>query len=114
MLVPRLYDVTEGAVRIDGRDVRDLTQDSLRQAIGVVSQDPHMFHESIGANLRYGRPEATDDAVMAAADDAQLRGLVASLPHGLSPLVGDPPPHTSGGAKPPPAPHPHPLTEPPI
>src|SRR3546814_10999341 len=88
MLVPRLYDVTEGAVRIDGRDVRDLTQESLRQAIGVVSQDPHMFHESIGANLRYGRPAATDDEVMAAADAAQIRGLVASHPPGLATLVG--------------------------
>src|SRR3546814_20160866 len=88
MLVPRLYDVTEGAVRIDGRDVRDLTQESLRQAIGVVSQDPHMFHESIGANLRYGRPEATDDEVMAAADAAQNRGLVESLPHCIDPLLG--------------------------
>jgi ABC-type bacteriocin/lantibiotic exporter with double-glycine peptidase domain len=55
-LVPRLYDVTDGAVRIDGHDVRDLTQVSLRAAIGVVSQDPHLFHESIAANLRYARP----------------------------------------------------------
>ncbi|HEY9557584.1 MAG TPA: ABC transporter ATP-binding protein [Acidimicrobiales bacterium] len=99
MLVPRLYDVTEGAVRIDGRDVRDLTQESLRQAIGVVSQDPHMFHESIGANLRYGRPEATDDEVMAAADAAQIRGLVESLPHGLDTLVGERGYRLSGGEK---------------
>src|SRR3546814_18030760 len=97
MLVPRLYDVTEGAVRIDGRDVRDLTQESLRQAIGVVSQDPHMFHESIGANLRYGRQEATDDEVMAAADAAQLRGLVDATPPGLPQLVAEPGYHRSGG-----------------
>src|SRR3546814_10571388 len=87
MLVPRLYDVTEGAVRIDGRDVRDLTQESLRQAIGVVSQDPHMFHESIGANLPYGRPEAPDDEVMAAADDAQIRGRSEEHPSALQSLM---------------------------
>ena len=58
-LIPRLYDVTDGAVKIDGQDVRDLTQDSLRAAIGVVTQDPHLFHESVGENLRYARPDAT-------------------------------------------------------
>ena len=58
-LIPRLYDVTAGAVRIDGHDVRDLTLDSLRAAIGVVAQDPHLFHESIGDNLRYAKPDAT-------------------------------------------------------
>ena len=61
-LVPRLYDVTGGAVLVDGHDVRDLTQHSLREAIGVVSQDPHLFHETIGANLRYAKPDATDAA----------------------------------------------------
>ena len=66
-LVPRLYDVTEGAVRIDGIDVRDLTLDSLRTSIGVVSQDPHLFHESIGDNLRYADPTATDDQLIEAA-----------------------------------------------
>ena len=60
-LFPRLYDVTRGAVRIDGHDVRDLTLGSLRAAIGVVSQDPHLFHETIGDNLRYAKPDATDD-----------------------------------------------------
>lgn len=54
-LIPRLYDVTEGAVRVDGHDVRDLTQDSLRAAIGVVSQDPHLFHETVADNLRYAK-----------------------------------------------------------
>ena len=58
-LIPRLYDVTGGAVRVDGHDVRDLTQESLRAAIGVVSQDPHLFHDTIGANLRYAKPDAT-------------------------------------------------------
>ena len=65
-LVPRLYDVTAGAVRIDGHDVRDLTQDSLHAAIGVVSQDPHLFHDTIGDNLRYARPDATDAELEAA------------------------------------------------
>jgi len=99
LLVPRLYDVTSGAVLVDGTDVRDLTQDSLRQAIGVVTQDPHMFHESIGANLRYGRPEATDEEVLAAADAAQIRELVESLPHGLDTLVGERGYRLSGGEK---------------
>jgi ATP-binding cassette subfamily B protein len=98
-LVPRLYDVTSGAVRIDGVDVRDLTQDSLRRAIGVVTQDPHMFHESIGANLRYGRPDATDAEVWAAAEAAQIRGLIESLPNGLATLVGERGYRLSGGEK---------------
>ena len=60
-LIPRLYDVTAGRVLVDGHDVRDLTLRSLRAAIGVVAQDPHLFHESIGDNLRYAKPDATDD-----------------------------------------------------
>jgi ATP-binding cassette subfamily B protein len=98
-LIPRLYDVTSGAIRIDGRDVRDLTQDSLRSAIGVVSQDPHLFHDTIGGNLRYGRPSATpaevDDAVRA----AQIDRLVATLPNGLDTLVGERGYRLSGGEK---------------
>ena len=98
-LVPRLYDVTSGAVRIDGMDVRDLTQESLRAAVGVVSQDPHMFHDTIGANLRYARPEATDDELHAAARAAQIEDLIASLPDGLNTLVGDRGHRLSGGEK---------------
>src|SRR5690606_1059949 len=60
-LIPRLYDVTEGSVRVDGHDVRDVKLDSLRAAIGVVSQDPHLFHDTVINNLRYARPDATDD-----------------------------------------------------
>ncbi|MFP5256411.1 MAG: ABC transporter ATP-binding protein [Acidimicrobiia bacterium] len=98
-LIPRLYDVTSGAIRIDGRDVRDLTQDSLRSAIGVVSQDPHLFHDTIGNNLRYGRPSATTDEVMAAARAAQIDRLVAALPNGLDTLVGERGYRLSGGEK---------------
>jgi len=99
MLVPRIYDVTGGAVRIDGHDVRDLTQQSLRSAIGVVSQDSHMFHDTVGNNLRYGRPEATDVEVMAAVRAAQIEDLVASLPYGLDTLVGERGYRLSGGEK---------------
>ena len=63
----RLYDVSAGSIRIDGTDVREMTLDSLRSAIGVVSQDAHLFHDTIGANLRYARPDATDDELRDAA-----------------------------------------------
>ncbi len=98
-LVPRLYDVTSGAVRIDGHDVRDLTQESLRAAIGVVSQDAHLFHDTIGNNLRYARPGATDAEVAAAVRAARIEGLVASLPAGLDTLVGERGHRLSGGEK---------------
>jgi ATP-binding cassette subfamily B protein len=98
-LIPRLYDVTGGAIRIDGTDVRHLTQESLRSAIGVVSQDPHMFHDTIGANLRYGRPDATLAEVMAAVRAAQIEPLLASLPDGLDTLVGERGYRLSGGEK---------------
>lgn len=98
-LVPRLYDVTSGSVRIDGIDVRDLTQESLRAAIGVVSQDAHLFHDTIGNNLRYARPSATDAEVAAAVRAARIEGLVASLPAGLDTLVGERGHRLSGGEK---------------
>ena len=98
-LIPRLYDVTGGAVRIDGLDVRDLTQDSLHAAIGVVSQDSHMFHDTVGNNLRYGRPSATLPEVMAAVRAAQIEDLVESLPDGLDTLVGERGYRLSGGEK---------------
>ena len=69
-LVPRLYDITSGAITIDGLDIRAVTQDSLRQSIGVVSQDPHLFHEKVSDNLRYARPDATDDELVAACEAA--------------------------------------------
>ncbi|HEX4868480.1 MAG TPA: ABC transporter ATP-binding protein [Acidimicrobiales bacterium] len=98
-LVPRLYDVSDGAIRIDGIDVRDLTQESLRAAIGVVSQDPHLFHDTVGNNLRYGRPAATMAEVMAAVRAAQIEELVLSLPDGLDTLVGERGYRLSGGEK---------------
>jgi ATP-binding cassette, subfamily B, bacterial len=98
-LIPRLYDVTGGAIRIDGVDVRDLRQDSLRAAIGVVSQDSHMFHDTVGNNLRYGRPTATLPEVMAAVRAAQIEDLVESLPDGLDTLVGERGYRLSGGEK---------------
>jgi ATP-binding cassette subfamily B protein len=98
-LIPRLYDVTSGAVRIDGHDVRDLTLDSLRQAIGVVSQDPHLFHESIGDNLRYAAPDATDEELVAAAKAARIHDTIAALPDGYDTVVGERGYRLSGGEK---------------
>ena len=86
MLVPRIADVDEGAVRIDGHDVRDLTLDSLRDAVGFVMQDPHLFHDTIAENLRYARPEATDDELIAACRAARIHELIASrCPTGTTP-----------------------------
>jgi len=98
-LVPRLYDVTGGAVRVDGFDVRDLTQESLRAAIGVVSQDPHLFHESVAANLRYANPEATDADLVAACQAARIHDVVAALPEGYDTVVGERGYRLSGGEK---------------
>ena len=99
MLVPRLYDVSAGAVRVDGHDVRDLTQDSLRAAVGVVTQDPHLFHDTIGNNLRYARPAATDAELMAACRAAQIHHVIAGLPEGYDTVVGDRGYRLSGGEK---------------
>ncbi len=98
-LVTRMYDVLGGAVRIGGHDVRDVTQQSLRDAVGVVTQDAHMFHDTIRANLLYARPEATDDELEAALDAAQVGAVVRSLPDGLDTLVGDRGYRLSGGEK---------------
>ncbi|MFZ1488929.1 MAG: ABC transporter ATP-binding protein [Ilumatobacteraceae bacterium] len=98
-LIPRLYDVTGGAVRIDGRDVRDLTSSSLRRAIGVVSQDPHLFHESIESNLRYAKPSATDAELQAACRAARIHETIAELPDGYATLVGERGYRLSGGEK---------------
>jgi ATP-binding cassette subfamily B protein len=98
-LVPRLFDPTGGAVRIGGVDVREATLDSLRDAIGVVSQDAHLFHDSIRANLLYARPEATDEQVWAALTGARIADLVRALPEGLDTVVGDRGYRLSGGEK---------------
>jgi ATP-binding cassette, subfamily B, bacterial len=98
-LISRLYDVTGGAVRIDGIDVRDLTLDSLRGAIGVVSQDPHLFHESIGENLRYADPDATNEQLVAAAKAARIHDTIAMLPDGYDTVVGERGYRLSGGEK---------------
>ena len=98
-LLPRLYDVTEGRVLVDGHDVRDLTLESLRAAIGVVSQDPHLFHDSVAANLRFARPDATDAELEAAARAARIHDVIARLPDGYDTVVGERGYRFSGGEK---------------
>ena len=98
-LVPRLYDVRAGAVRINGIDVRDATLESIRAAVGVVTQDAHLFHETIRSNLAYAKPDATDDELFEALRAAQILPLVQSLPDGLETLVGDRGYRLSGGEK---------------
>src|SRR6201999_2498778 len=88
MLVPRMYDVSQGAVRVDGHDVKDLTLDSLYAAIGLVPQDPHLFHESIRANMLFAAPRATDTEIVDALRAARIWDLVESLPDGLETVVG--------------------------
>ncbi len=98
-LVPRLYDVTTGRVTVDGHDVRDLTLASLRDAIGVVTQDPHLFHDTVAANLRYARPDASDDELVAAATAARIHEVLARLPDGYATVVGERGYRFSGGEK---------------
>jgi len=98
-LVPRLYDVRGGAVRINGVDVRDATLESIGAAVGVVTQDAHLFHETIGSNLRYAKPDATDAELDEALRAAQILPLVQSLPDGLGTVVGDRGYRLSGGEK---------------
>ncbi len=98
-LVARLYDVDSGAVMLDGVDVRDITLESLRDTVGYVTQDAHMFHDTIEANLRYAAPEATEAQMWAACEDAQIADLLRSLPDGLNTVVGDRGYRLSGGEK---------------
>jgi ATP-binding cassette, subfamily B, bacterial len=98
-LVPRLYDPATGAVRIDGHDVRELTLASLRDTVGVVPQDAHLFHDTIRANLAYARPGASEDELIAACRDAQIWELISSLPDGLDTVTGDRGYRLSGGEK---------------
>jgi len=98
-LVPRIYDASSGSVRIGDVDVKDATLQSLRDSIGVVAQDAHMFHDTIKANLSYARPEATEAEMVEALRAAQIWPLVASLPEGLETVVGDRGHRLSGGEK---------------
>ena len=98
-LLPRLYDVTTGAVRIDGRDVRDVTLASLSDAVGLVTQETHLFHASVGDNLRYGRPDASDAELEAAARSAAIHERILALPDGYDTTVGERGFRLSGGEK---------------
>ena len=98
-LIPRLYDVTQGAILIDGVDVRDLTIESLRKHIGVVTQDSHMFHDSILANLKYANEKASEEEIVAACKSAQIWELITALPNGLETIVGERGHRLSGGEK---------------
>ena len=98
-LIARMYDVTRGTVKLDGHDVRDVTGISLRSAIGVVSQDPHMFHESIKANLLYAQPGATDAQLVEACKSAYIHDTIALLPDGYDTVVGERGYRLSGGEK---------------
>ncbi|MDN3355348.1 ABC transporter ATP-binding protein [Actinomadura sp. DC4] len=98
-LVSRLYDVSDGAVRVAGQDVRDATLESLRGAVGVVTQDAHLFHDTIRANLVYARPDATDEELADALRAAQIWELVDDMPDGLDTVVGDRGYRLSGGEK---------------
>ncbi|MBL1068816.1 ABC transporter ATP-binding protein [Streptomyces sp. 7-21] len=98
-LITRLYDPTAGSVRIDGHDLRDVTLESLRGTIGVVTQDAHLFHDTIRGNLTYARPEASDEELIEACRAAQIWDLIESLPSGLDTVVGDRGFRLSGGEK---------------
>jgi ATP-binding cassette, subfamily B, bacterial len=98
-LVARLYDVTGGAVRVGGRDVRDLTLQSLEDAVGYVTQDAHMFHDTIRENLRYAAPDATDEEIWSALESARIATLVRSMPDALETVVGDRGYRLSGGER---------------
>jgi ATP-binding cassette subfamily B protein len=98
-LMPRLYDVSAGSIEINGIDIRDYTLQSLRDQIGVVAQDPHLFHESIAENLRYAKSDATDEELIEACKSAQIWNLISTLPNGLDTMVGERGHRLSGGEK---------------
>jgi len=98
-LVPRFYDTSDGRVLVDGHDVRDVQLDDLRRHIGVVNQDPFLFSASIADNIRFGRPEATDEQVRAAAERAQAASFIAALPEGYETVVGERGLTLSGGQR---------------
>lgn len=98
-LLPRLYDVTDGSISIDGVDIRKISLNSLRDSIGVVMQDSHLFHDTISANLRYAKPDATEEEMKDACRSAQIWELISSLPNGLETMVGERGHRLSGGEK---------------
>ena len=98
-LLPRLYDVTSGNILIDNHDIRDYTVQSLRDSIGVVMQDAHLFHETIAENLRYAKADATEEEMEAACKAAQIWDLISSLPNGFDTMVGERGHRLSGGEK---------------
>lgn len=99
LLVPRIHEVNDGSVSIDGHDVRSLTLQTLRNTVGMVMQDPHLFHDSIAENLRYAKPDATHDELIAACKAARIHDLIASLPEGYDTVVGERGYRMSGGEK---------------
>jgi ATP-binding cassette subfamily B protein len=99
LLVPRIYDASTGEVRVDGYDVRDLTLESLRHSVGMVMQDPHLFHDTVRANLRYADPDATDAELVEACKAARIHDLIAGFPDGYDTLVGERGYRMSGGEK---------------
>ncbi|MGP3944607.1 ABC transporter transmembrane domain-containing protein [Streptomyces sp. 6N106] len=99
MLLPRFYDVSSGAVRIGGHDVRELTYDSLRGAVGLVPEDSFLFSDTVRANLAYGRPDASEERIRAAARAAQADGFISALPHGYDTEVGEQGLTLSGGQR---------------
>jgi len=98
-LLARLYDVDSGSIRYDGVDVRDLSFQSLTDMLGVVSQEPYLLHASVADNLRFAKPDATDDELLAAARAAQLDAVIGALPDGYETLVGERGQRFSGGEK---------------
>lgn len=99
MLLPRLYDANRGSVRIDGIDVKDLTVEGIGASVGVVTQDPHMFHDTIRSNLLYAKPGATEQELISAAKAAQIYELIEALPDGFDTMVGERGYRLSGGEK---------------
>src|SRR5579859_2285884 len=99
LLLPRFYDVDSGAVRIGGHDVADVTRDSLRAAIGLVMEESFLFSDTVRANIAYGRPDATDEQVLAAARAAQAHEFIERLPKGYDTMVGEQGLTLSGGQR---------------
>ena len=98
-LLPRFYDVDSGSITVDGRDVRAVTQRSLRRAIGIVQQDVFLFADTIRENIRYGRPDATDEEIVEAAKRAEIYDDIMAMPHGFDTYVGERGTMLSGGQK---------------